>query len=67
MFKEAATHNNHTDIEEYKDTVTSYMCKCIDNVTSTKIHHHSGLPEAMADRGCPPAAEGERQRLQSWG
>ncbi|KAJ8366183.1 hypothetical protein SKAU_G00150140 [Synaphobranchus kaupii] len=36
MFKQAATYNNHTDIEEYTDTVTSYISKCIDDVTHTK-------------------------------
>ena len=36
MFREAATHNNNTDIEEYTDTVTSYISKCIDDVTHMK-------------------------------
>ena len=36
MFKQAATHNNLTDIEDYTDTVTSYISKCIDDVTHTK-------------------------------
>ncbi|KAG5282896.1 hypothetical protein AALO_G00035910 [Alosa alosa] len=36
MFKQAATYNNRTDIEEYTDTVTSYITKCIDDVTHTK-------------------------------
>lgn len=36
MFKDAATYNNQTDIEEYTDTVTSYITKCIDDVTHTK-------------------------------
>uniref|UniRef100_A0A3P9KN81 Reverse transcriptase domain-containing protein n=1 Tax=Oryzias latipes TaxID=8090 RepID=A0A3P9KN81_ORYLA len=36
MFKQTATYNNLTDIEEYTDTVTSYITKCIDDVTHTK-------------------------------
>lgn len=36
MFKDAATYNNQTDIEEYTDTVTSYITKCTDDVTHTK-------------------------------
>ena len=36
MFKQAATHNNLTDIQEYTDTVISYISKCIDDVTHTK-------------------------------
>lgn len=34
MFKQAATNNNHTDLEEYTDTVIS--TKCIEDVTHTK-------------------------------
>ncbi len=36
MFKEAATYNNHTDLQEYIETVTAYIKKCIDDVTVTK-------------------------------
>lgn len=36
MFRQAATYNNHTDIEKYTDTDTSYIRKCIDDVTHTK-------------------------------
>ncbi len=36
MFKEAATYNNHTDLQEYTETVTAYIKKCTDNVTVTK-------------------------------
>ncbi len=35
MFKEAATYNNHTDLQ-YTETVTAYIKKCIDDVTVTK-------------------------------
>ncbi len=36
MFKEAATYNNHTELQEYTETVTAYIKKCIDDVTVTK-------------------------------
>ncbi len=36
MFKEAATYNNHTDPNEYTETVTAYIKKCIEYVTVTK-------------------------------
>ncbi len=36
MFKEAATYNNHTDLQEYTVTVTAYIKKCMDDVTVTK-------------------------------
>ncbi len=36
MFKEVATYNNHTDLQEYTETVTAYIKKCIDDVTVTK-------------------------------
>ncbi|XP_058650447.1 uncharacterized protein LOC131551470 [Onychostoma macrolepis] len=36
MFKEAATYNNHTDLQEYTETVTAYIQKCTDDVTVTK-------------------------------
>ncbi len=36
MFKEAATYNNHTDLQEYTETVTAYIKNCIDDVTVTK-------------------------------
>ncbi len=36
MFKEAATYNNHTDLQEYTETMTAYIKNCIDDVTVTK-------------------------------
>uniref|UniRef100_A0A3B1K0V6 Reverse transcriptase domain-containing protein n=1 Tax=Astyanax mexicanus TaxID=7994 RepID=A0A3B1K0V6_ASTMX len=36
MFREAATHNNSTDIQEYTETVSAYITKCIDDVTDLK-------------------------------
>ncbi len=36
MFKEAATYNNHTDLQEYTETVTANIKKCMDDVTVTK-------------------------------
>lgn len=35
-FKEAATNNNHTNLQTYTKTVTAYIKKCTDNVTVTK-------------------------------
>uniref|UniRef100_A0A3Q3BL61 Kinase suppressor of ras 1b n=1 Tax=Haplochromis burtoni TaxID=8153 RepID=A0A3Q3BL61_HAPBU len=34
---------------------------------SDEKYHNSSQPEAMANRRCPQAAEGQRQGLQSWG
>ncbi len=31
-----ATYNNHTDLQEYTETVTAYIKNCIDDVTVTK-------------------------------
>ncbi len=36
MFKEAATNKKHTDLQEYNETVTAYIKKCIDDVTVTE-------------------------------
>ncbi len=36
MFKQAATYNNTTALQEYTETVTAYITKCIDDVTVTK-------------------------------
>ncbi len=36
MFKEAATYNIHTDLQEYTESLTAYIKKCIDDVTVTK-------------------------------
>ncbi|KAL0150142.1 hypothetical protein M9458_054569 [Cirrhinus mrigala] len=35
-FKQTATHNNTTDLQEYTETVTAYINKCTEDVTSTK-------------------------------
>ncbi len=35
MFKQAATYNNTTDLQEYTETVTAYITKFIDDVTVT--------------------------------
>ncbi len=37
MFKQAATYNNTTDLQEYTETVTAYITKCIDDVTVTRL------------------------------
>ncbi|KAK3507948.1 hypothetical protein QTP70_005055 [Hemibagrus guttatus] len=36
MFREAATNGKTTDLEEYISSVTSYISKCIDDVTISK-------------------------------
>ncbi len=36
MFKEAATYNNHTDLQEYTETVTAYIKNFTDDATVTK-------------------------------
>ncbi|KAK3555126.1 hypothetical protein QTP86_010015 [Hemibagrus guttatus] len=42
MFREAATNGKTTDLEEYTSSVTSYISKCIDDVTISKsITTHS--------------------------
>ncbi|KAK3530424.1 hypothetical protein QTP86_024451 [Hemibagrus guttatus] len=42
MFREAATNGDTTDLEEYTLSVTSYISKCIDDVTISKsITTHS--------------------------
>ncbi|KAK3559952.1 hypothetical protein QTP86_030315, partial [Hemibagrus guttatus] len=42
MFREAATNGDTTDLEEYTSSVTSYISKCIDDVTLSKsITTHS--------------------------
>ncbi len=51
MFKQAATYNNTTDLQEYSETVTAYITKCIDDVTGHEDHHCPGQPEAVAHGG----------------
>ena len=36
VFKQAVTYNNNTDLQEYADTVTGYISKCIEDVTVLK-------------------------------
>ncbi|KAK3547969.1 hypothetical protein QTP70_001637 [Hemibagrus guttatus] len=36
MFREAATNGDTTDLDEYTSSVTSYISKCIDDVTISK-------------------------------
>lgn len=37
MFREAATYGQHTCVEEYTDSVTGYIEKCIEDVTVVKL------------------------------
>ncbi len=53
MFKEAAIYNNHTDLQEYTETVTAYIKKYIDDVTvtktiTTKTAHTSQRPGTLS-------------------
>ncbi len=36
MFRQAAAYNNTTDLQEYTETVTAYMRKCMDDVTVSR-------------------------------
>ncbi len=46
-------HNDHTDLQEYTDTVTAYIKKCIDDVTVTKAitTHANQRPWMTAEVG----------------
>lgn len=35
IFREAATLNDHTDLQEYTKTVLDYISKCVDDTTTT--------------------------------
>ncbi len=59
MFKQAATYNNTTDLQEYTETVTAYITKCIGH----KDYHCPGQPEAVADRGGLQTSEGSERCL----
>ncbi len=64
MFKEAATYNNHTDLQEYTETVTvlhqilHWWCD------SHQDHHHTCKPEAMDDSRGFVAAKTQRWSVQ---
>ncbi|KAI4896489.1 hypothetical protein NFI96_008191 [Prochilodus magdalenae] len=52
MFREAATYSTTTDLEEYTSSVTSYIGKCIDDVTVSKTEVGAGLcPVRAGDVG----------------
>lgn len=36
MFKQAATNNKHTDVDEYASTVCAFILKCAEDVSATK-------------------------------
>ncbi len=63
MFKEAATYNNHTDLQEYTETVTACIKKGIDDV-SHQDHHHTCKPEAVDDSRGSWAAKDQRLSIQ---
>ncbi|KAK3506468.1 hypothetical protein QTP70_001152 [Hemibagrus guttatus] len=53
MFREAATKGDTTDLEEYMSSVTSYISKCIDDVTiSRSITTHSNQKPWMTAKVC---------------
>ncbi|KAI4903394.1 hypothetical protein NFI96_004727, partial [Prochilodus magdalenae] len=49
MFKEAATSGDSINLEEYTESVTGYISKCIDDFTVSKVHHIPPQPETMDD------------------
>ncbi len=59
MFKEAATYNNYTDLQEYTETVTVYIKNCIDDVTVTKT-----ITKALDDSRDMWAAKDQRLIIQ---
>ncbi|KAM9828286.1 uncharacterized protein ACBT44_021775 isoform 1-T1 [Syngnathus typhle] len=63
MFRRAATCDDRTDIEEYTDSVSSYITKCIDDVT----HAKSIVTQATRKPWLTGAAEAQGQSLQSGG
>ncbi|KAK3507001.1 hypothetical protein QTP70_034973 [Hemibagrus guttatus] len=50
MFREAATNGDTTDLEEYTSSVTSYISKCIDDMTISKslTTHSNQKPRMIA-------------------
>ncbi|KAI4879827.1 hypothetical protein NFI96_002170, partial [Prochilodus magdalenae] len=63
---EAATYSTTTDLEEYTSSVTSYIGKCIDDVTvsktiTTRPNHSRGNDCRSA---CSAEGSGSRLRLQ---
>ncbi|KAK3526987.1 hypothetical protein QTP86_006127 [Hemibagrus guttatus] len=48
MFREAATKNKTTDLEEYTLSVTSHISKCIND--RLQVHHYTTQSEAVDDR-----------------
>ncbi|KAI4896149.1 hypothetical protein NFI96_004230 [Prochilodus magdalenae] len=55
IFKEAATSGDSINLEEYTESVTGYISKCIDDVTVSKVHHIPPQPETMDCRGARAA------------
>ncbi|KAK3561385.1 hypothetical protein QTP86_033495 [Hemibagrus guttatus] len=64
MFREAATNGHTTDLEEYTSSVTSYISKCIEEVTISKtITTRSNQKPWMTAKVC---AKIQGLCLQSW-
>ncbi len=63
MFKQAATYNNTTDLQEYTETVTCLHHQVHWWCNSHKDYHCPGQPEAVADRGGLQTSEGSERCL----
>ncbi len=66
MFKQAATYNNTTDLQEYSETVYCLHHQVYWWCNGHKDYHCPGQPEAVADRGGLQTPEGSERCLQSW-
>ncbi|KAL0153373.1 hypothetical protein M9458_051292 [Cirrhinus mrigala] len=63
MFKQAATYNNTTDLQEYAETVTAYINKCTEDVTVTKTITDRANQQTMDDRGDEASLKTARANL----
>ncbi len=67
MFKEAATYYNHTDLQEYTETVTAYIKNCIDDVTVTKTITTSEGDKAALKTARANLSRGIKNAKRSYG
>lgn len=47
LFRKVATNSDSTTLEQSMLSMTSYISKCIDNVTGSQDHHFLLQPEAV--------------------
>ncbi|KAK3521321.1 hypothetical protein QTP70_003160 [Hemibagrus guttatus] len=66
MFREAATQGDTTDLEEYMSSVTSYISKCIDDVTISKSITTRSNQKPWITAKVHDAAKIQGLCLQSW-